>query len=144
MFCDEKLSKTSYICAFNSSKKRRNWFPKNLHNSGIIDHRKLPDLSLNHIFNALSIGVQYTLSFQLTNFGLKCLISGCGFKSCWSYFCFIFFNSCNFSPKPYFGQGFPINFSFDLKETCLFSGICWRYIEDIWFFNGSVVGLQSF
>ena len=36
--------------------------------------RKLRDTLLNHIFNALSIGVQYTLSFQLTNFGLKCLI----------------------------------------------------------------------
>ena len=31
--------------------------------------RKLPDPLLNHILNALSIGVQYTLSFQLTNFG---------------------------------------------------------------------------
>ena len=90
MFCDEKLSKTSYICAFILSKKRRNWFPKNLHNSGIVDHRKLPDASLNHIFNALSIGVQYTLSFRLTNFGLKCLLSGCGFKSRWSYFVLFF------------------------------------------------------
>ena len=35
--------------------------------------RKLLDPSLSHIFNALSIGVQFTLSFQLTNFGLKCL-----------------------------------------------------------------------
>ena len=35
---------------------------------------ELPDLSLNHIFNALLIGVQYTLLFQITNFGLKCLI----------------------------------------------------------------------
>ena len=31
------------------------------------------DPSLNHIFNALSIGVQHTLLFQLPNFGLKCL-----------------------------------------------------------------------
>ena len=36
--------------------------------------RKLPDPSLNSIFNALSIGVQYTLSFRWTNFGLKCLL----------------------------------------------------------------------
>ena len=39
----------------------------------MVGRRKLPDPSLNHIFNALSIGVQYTLSFELTNFGLKCL-----------------------------------------------------------------------
>ena len=39
----------------------------------MVGRRKLPDPSLNHIFNALSIGVQYTLSFQLTNFSLKCL-----------------------------------------------------------------------
>ena len=37
-----------------------------------VGRRKLPYLSLNYIFNALSIGVQYTLSFELTNFGLKC------------------------------------------------------------------------
>ena len=36
---------------------------------------KLPDPSLNHISNALSIGVQYTVSFQLTNFGLKYLLA---------------------------------------------------------------------
>ena len=69
--------KSSYICAFI--------FPKN----GAIDFTKtftsqewlvvesqewLPDPSLNHIFNVLPIGVQYTLSFQLTNFGLKYLI----------------------------------------------------------------------
>ena len=35
---------------------------------------KLADTSLNHIFNALSIGVEYTLSFQLTSFGLNCLL----------------------------------------------------------------------
>ena len=31
-----------------------------------------PTPRLNRIFNALWIGVQYTLSFQWTNFGLKC------------------------------------------------------------------------
>ena len=62
------------LCVFILSKKRCNWFHKNLHNSGMVGRRKLPDPSLNHIFNALSIGVQYTLSFQWTNFGLKCLI----------------------------------------------------------------------
>ena len=35
---------------------------------------KLPDPSLNHMFNALSIGLQYTVSFQLTHFSLKCLM----------------------------------------------------------------------
>ena len=73
-FVTKNLWKSSYTCVFIFSKKRRNWFHKTLHNSGIFGRRKLRDTLLNHIFNALSIGVQYTLSFQLTNFGLKCLI----------------------------------------------------------------------
>ena len=56
-FCDENCWKSSYICVFILSKKRRNWFHKNLHNSGMVGPRKLPDPSSNHIFNALSIGV---------------------------------------------------------------------------------------
>ena len=71
-----KIFENLLIFVFMWSKKRRNWFHKNLHNSGMVGHRKLPDPSLNHIFNALSIGVQYTHSFQLTNFGLKCLVLG--------------------------------------------------------------------
>ena len=66
--------KSPYICVFILSKKRRNWFHKNPHNSGMVGRRKLPDPSLNHIFNVLSTGAQYTLSFQWTDFGLKCLL----------------------------------------------------------------------
>ena len=73
-FVTKNCWKSSYICVFILSKKRRNWFHKNLHNSGMVGRRKLPDPSLNHIFNALSIGVQYTLSFQWINIGLKCLL----------------------------------------------------------------------
>ena len=40
----------------------------------MVGRRELHDPMLKHIFDALSIGVQYTLSFQLTNFGLKCLV----------------------------------------------------------------------
>ena len=80
-FVTKNCWKSSYICVFILSKKRRNWFHKNLHNSGMVGRRKLPDPSLNRIFNALSIGVQYMLSFQLTNFGLKCL-----YKLMWSFF----------------------------------------------------------
>ena len=40
----------------------------------MVGRRKLAEPSLNHIFNALLIGVQYPLSVQLTNFGLKCLL----------------------------------------------------------------------
>ena len=40
----------------------------------MVGRRKLPDPSLNHIFNVLSTGAQYTLSFQWTDFGLKCLL----------------------------------------------------------------------
>ena len=72
--------KSSYICVFILSKKRRNWFHKNPHNSGTVGRRKLPDPSLNRIFNALSIGVQYMLSFQWTNFGLNCLKSFSSFS----------------------------------------------------------------
>ena len=75
-FVTKNCWKSSYICVFILPKKRRNWFHKNLHNSGMAGRRKLPDSSLNRIFNALSIVVQYTLSFQLTNFGLKCLVLG--------------------------------------------------------------------
>ena len=39
----------------------------------MVGRRKLPDPSLNRILNVLSIGVQYTLFFQWTNFGRKCL-----------------------------------------------------------------------
>ena len=73
-FVTKNCWKSSYICVFILSKKRRNWFHKNLHNSGMVGRRKLPDPSLNRIFNALSIGVQYTLSFQWTNFALKYLL----------------------------------------------------------------------
>ena len=51
-------------------------YHSNLDNSGMVGRRRLPDPSFNHIFNALSIGVQYTLSFQLPNIGLKCLVKG--------------------------------------------------------------------
>ena len=72
-FVIKKCWRSSYICVFILSKKRRNWFHKNLDTSEMVGHRKLPDSSLDRIFNALSIGVQYTFSFQWTNFGLKCL-----------------------------------------------------------------------
>ena len=62
------------LCNLFISKNQHNWFYKNLHHSGMVCRRKLPDPSLNCIFNALSIGVQYTFSFQWTNFGLKCLL----------------------------------------------------------------------
>ena len=67
-------SKSPYICVFILSKKQHNWFSKNFHNSGTAGRRMLPDPSLNHIFNGLSIGVQHTLWLQWTDFGLKCLL----------------------------------------------------------------------
>ena len=72
-FVTENCWKSSYICVFILPKKRRNCFYKNLHNSGMAGRRKLPDPSLNRSFNALLIDVQYTVLFQWTNFGLKCL-----------------------------------------------------------------------
>ena len=72
----KNCSKFSYICAFILSKKQHNWFYKNLHNSRMVGRRKMPDPSLNCIFNALSPGLQYTLSLQWTNSDLKCLFIG--------------------------------------------------------------------
>ena len=54
--------------------KREQLIPEKFHNSGKVGHRMLPDHSLNRIFNAVSIGVKYTLSFKWTNFGQKCLV----------------------------------------------------------------------
>ena len=73
-FVTKNCWKSSYISVFILSKKRRNWLHKNLHNSGMDGRRKLSDPSLNCIFNALSIDVQYTPSFQWTKFGRKCLM----------------------------------------------------------------------
>ena len=71
-FVTKNCWKSSYICVFILSQKRCNWFHKNPDNSGTVGRRKLSDPSFNRIFNALSIGVEYMLSFQWTNFGLKC------------------------------------------------------------------------
>ena len=72
-FVTKNCWKSSYICVFILSKKRRNRSHKKLYDSRIVGRRKLTDPSLNRIFNVLLIGVQYTLSFQWINFGLKCL-----------------------------------------------------------------------
>ena len=73
-FVTKNYSESSHICVFILSK------------SSLIDTSKshitqewlvveLLDPSLDRIFNVQSIGVQYTLSFQWTNFGLKWLWS---------------------------------------------------------------------
>ena len=56
-FVTKNCCKSSYICLFILLKKRCNWIHKNPHNSGMVGRRKLPDPSLNSIFNALLIGV---------------------------------------------------------------------------------------
>ena len=63
-----------YLCICFVQKLAQLISHKNHHNSGMTGRRKLLDPSLNRIFNALSIGVQYMLSFQLTDFGLKYLL----------------------------------------------------------------------
>ena len=62
-FMMKSCSKSSYICVLILPKRQHNWFYKNFRNSGMVGRRKLPDPSLNRIFNALLIGVQYMLSF---------------------------------------------------------------------------------
>ena len=41
----------------------------------MIGQRKLPDSSMNNVFNVLSIGLHCTLSFKRPDFGLKCLVT---------------------------------------------------------------------
>ena len=50
-FVTKNCSKSSYIWVFIFSKKQHNWFYKNLHNSGMVGRRKLPNPSLNCFFN---------------------------------------------------------------------------------------------
>ena len=71
---DEKFSK-SYINVFFISKKGQNCFYKNFHNSGMVSRRKLPDPSLGNVFNHLSIGLRYTLSFEWSDIGLTYLVT---------------------------------------------------------------------
>ena len=78
-FVTKNCWKSSYNGVFILSKTHQNWFRKKLYNSGMVGHRKLSDPLLNRIFNALLTGVQHTLSFQWTNFGLKCLLICCFF-----------------------------------------------------------------
>ena len=47
----------------------------NLNNSAIVGRRKLSEHSMNNIFIVLLIALQYTLSFKLPDFGLKCLVT---------------------------------------------------------------------
>ena len=47
----------------------------NFRNSEIVGRRKLPDPSMNIIFNVLSIALQYIVSFKRPDFGLKCLVT---------------------------------------------------------------------
>ena len=73
-FVTKNFFKISYICVFILSEKQHTSIYKIFHNSGMVRHRRLPKPSLNRIFIALLISVQYTLSFHWTNFGLKDLI----------------------------------------------------------------------
>ena len=75
LYCDKNLFKIClYLCYFFVN-KQQNWFFKYFHYSGLVSRRKLGDYSLNHIFNALAIGLQYTLSFECPNFGLNDLVA---------------------------------------------------------------------
>ena len=54
--------------------QRNDWSEKWLVRE-IIGQRKLPDSSMNNVFNVLSIGLHCTLSFKRPDFGLKCLVT---------------------------------------------------------------------
>ena len=73
VFCDEKLLKIFlYLCIYFVQRTAQ-VISQNPSNSGTVARRKPPDPSLSRIFKALLIGVQYKVSFQWTNCGLKCL-----------------------------------------------------------------------
>ena len=52
-FLTKNCSKSSYICAFNLSKKQHNSIKTSKTQEWLVVRRKLPDPSLNRIFNAL-------------------------------------------------------------------------------------------
>ena len=66
-FVTKNCRKFSFICVFILLKKWYNWFHKKPQNSGMVGRRMLPNPSLLY-------DVRYTLSFQLTNFGLKWIL----------------------------------------------------------------------
>ena len=74
LFFDGKFSKFC-INVFFISKKGQNCFYKNFYNSGMVSRRKLPDPSLGNVFNHLSIGLRYTLSFEWSDIGLTYLVT---------------------------------------------------------------------
>ena len=108
-FVAKSCWKSSYFvylfCPKNDAIDFTKWFHNN---SAMGGRRKLPDPLLNRIFNALSIGVQYTLSFQWTNFGLKCLIIE--WKHSCKFFVQLFIKSDNISLAIFRGN--------DITENC--------------------------
>ena len=66
----QKIVKNLLVFVYLSAQKKSQLILENFHNSQVVGRRKLLDLLLNHVFNALSICVQYTLSFQWKKFGL--------------------------------------------------------------------------
>ena len=73
-FATKNFSGSTDIYVF-FSKKQQNWFFENIHNSGMVDRRKLGDRSLNCIFNAVLIGLQNAVLFERPDLGLKCLVT---------------------------------------------------------------------
>ena len=73
LFCEKKLLKIFlYLCIYLCRKNSAIDFTKTFITQEWLVAESCPTPRLNRIFNALWIGVQYTLSFQWTNFGLKC------------------------------------------------------------------------
>ena len=60
---------------FFLSKKQQNWFFKIFHNSGMVELRKPATAPWIVFFISLSICLQYILSFESSDFGLKCLVT---------------------------------------------------------------------
>ena len=87
-FVTKNCWKSSYICVFVLSKNGTIDFTKTLTTQERLVVESCPTPRWIPFFNTLSIGVQYKLSFQWTNFGLKCLFIGSRFsgipKTTWS------------------------------------------------------------
>ena len=79
-FYDEKFFKIYLYIRFSFfffflSKKQQNWFFKIFHNSGMVELRKPATAPWIVFFISLSICLQYILSFEWSDFGLKCLVT---------------------------------------------------------------------
>ena len=81
----------SYVCVFFLSKKGCSWFYKNLHDSEVVSHRKLPEPSLNRIL------MLYRLVYNMCAHSSELILAWSAYlhikKHCFINFCYLFLKS---------------------------------------------------